>query len=130
MREVIDVKVIKHYKLLVTFDNRVRKIVNIEPFIKGPMFQPLTRKEFFREVMVDREAGTIVWPNEADIDPEVLYNEGKELKRTGQIRRSKYSNVKVYPTQQDSNVWSPRRKNRTKSRIKKNKIYSYIIREE
>jgi hypothetical protein len=38
------------------------------------VFEPLRRDlGLFRSVQVDPEAGTIVWPNGADMDPNVLY---------------------------------------------------------
>jgi hypothetical protein len=37
------------------------------------VFEPVrTDPRFFRSVQVDPELGTIVWPNGADIDPDVL----------------------------------------------------------
>ncbi len=39
----------------------------------GGVFEPLADPPYFREMVVDREAGTIVWPNDADIAPETLY---------------------------------------------------------
>jgi hypothetical protein len=39
----------------------------------GGVFEPLRDPEYFRQLKADPDAGTIVWPNEADIPPEALY---------------------------------------------------------
>lgn len=41
----------------------------------GPMFEPLRDPAFFARVEVDHEIGTIVWPNGADLAPEVLHDQ-------------------------------------------------------
>ncbi len=47
---------------------------SVEPFLRGPIFEPLRRDaKLFRSVRVDEELGTIVWENGADMDPDVLY---------------------------------------------------------
>jgi len=38
------------------------------------VFEPLRDVREFQRVYVDPEAGTIVWPNGADLDPLVLYS--------------------------------------------------------
>jgi hypothetical protein len=43
----------------------------------GGVFEPLRDPAFFRQVRADPEAGTIVWPNEADIAPETLYTQAQ-----------------------------------------------------
>ncbi len=56
-------------------DGTVRD-VDLEKFLRGPIFEPIRADPArFREVSVDRRAGTIVWPNGADIDPDVLYHD-------------------------------------------------------
>ena len=38
----------------------------------GPVFEPLKDPAFFAQVRVDPGSGTVVWPNGADFDPDVL----------------------------------------------------------
>jgi hypothetical protein len=40
---------------------------------RGGVFKPLEDVEFFKQVMVDSEAGTLVWPNDVDLCPDMLY---------------------------------------------------------
>jgi hypothetical protein len=40
------------------------------------VFEPLRQdQQLFRQVRVDPELGTIVWPNGADMDPDVLHGD-------------------------------------------------------
>lgn len=39
----------------------------------GGVFEPLRDPDYFGRLRADPEAGTIVWPNDADIAPETLY---------------------------------------------------------
>jgi hypothetical protein len=48
--------------------------VDLAPYLRGPVFEPLVADPaLFRAVHVDPELRTIVWPNGADMDPDVLY---------------------------------------------------------
>jgi hypothetical protein len=70
---VISAEVCGPYSLRLVFDDGVRKQVNLRRLLKGPVFQPLLDPAEFARVRVDAEAGTIVWPNQADVAPETLY---------------------------------------------------------
>lgn len=50
-------------------------VVDLTPWIEGRtgVFAALRDPAFFAQVSVDPEAGTVVWPNGADLDPDVLY---------------------------------------------------------
>jgi hypothetical protein len=63
------------FRVRLTFSDGSQKIVDLEPYLHGPIFGPLRADpHLFRSVRVDPELGTIVWPNGADIDPDVLYH--------------------------------------------------------
>lgn len=55
------------------FSDGVVRDVDLTPFLRGPIFENLRDPARFLELRVDKELGTIVWPNGADIDPDVLY---------------------------------------------------------
>ena len=74
MLRVIDVDYISDYKLLVTFSDGNRKIVNLEPYLKGEVFGELFDKEKFVQYGLTRV--TIEWANGADLAPEFLYEIG------------------------------------------------------
>lgn len=61
--------------LELVFDDGVAGIVNLDEVLDAydGVFAPLLNPEFFAQVQVDRELGTVVWPNGADIAPETLY---------------------------------------------------------
>ncbi len=53
-------------------------MLDVEPFLWGPAFEPmLASHPTFLQVRVDPEAGTIVWPNGADLAPEMLFERSK-----------------------------------------------------
>jgi len=63
------------YRVHLTFSDGTERDIDLEPYLKGPsVFEPLRDPARFREVAVDPELGTIVWPNGADICPDVLYH--------------------------------------------------------
>lgn len=70
---VVDAKYVSDYKIWVKFDNGEEGEVDLEDLLWGEVFEPLKEKGNFQKFAVDREAGTIVWDNGADIAPESLY---------------------------------------------------------
>ncbi len=59
------------YVIRATLDDRTTKDLDFEPHLWGPMFAPLKDIAVFRSGRVDPETQTVVWPNGADVAPEV-----------------------------------------------------------
>ena len=60
------------YKVRVEFEDGTHKELDLEPYLRGPIFEPVRNdRDVFRSLKV--QDGTITWDNGADIDPDVLY---------------------------------------------------------
>ena len=70
MLEVAGVRHIQNYKLLLEFLDGTSGSVDLERDLDGEVFGPLKNKNLFASVHLDREWGTIAWPNGADLAPE------------------------------------------------------------
>jgi hypothetical protein len=72
IKKIVEAKPIAGFRVAVRFDDGVTKTVDLEPYLRGPIFDPIRLDQTaFRAVKID--GGTLVWPNGADIDPLVLY---------------------------------------------------------
>ena len=72
--DVTQVEVLKGYRLRLEFDDGTSGEVDFTEHVPfNGVFEPLRDPAVFRQVRVDPELGTIVWPNGADIDPFVLH---------------------------------------------------------
>ncbi len=70
---VKDVKALDEYKLLLTFDNDEERIFDMKPYLDKGIFTELKDKAMFNSVRVSYD--TIEWENQADMDPERLYED-------------------------------------------------------
>jgi len=73
------VKQVRHlgeYRLELSFTDDTKGELDFKERVvgRGGVFTPLEDIDFFKRVQVDPEAGTIVWPNEVDFCPDVLYS--------------------------------------------------------
>jgi hypothetical protein len=80
---VTDVRPVGGFRLELVFSDGRRGIVDLTGRIlgRGGDFSALEDPAFFRQVRVDPELGTIVWPNEVDFCPELL----QEWAATGRV---------------------------------------------
>jgi len=75
MIRITAVECLTGFLVRLTFTDGTQKVVDLTPFLRGPVFQQLRDdSQRFRAVKVDPRFGTIVWDNGADIDPDVLYH--------------------------------------------------------
>ena len=67
------VKPLAEYKLLLTFENGEVKLFDMKPYLDKGIFRELKDVSLFKSARVNFD--TVEWENEADIDPETLYED-------------------------------------------------------
>ena len=75
VRRVISAEALDGFRVRLLFDDGVVTIADFSDDLWGPVCQPLRDPEYFRQVRVDEESRTIVWPNGYDPDPDVLHGD-------------------------------------------------------
>ena len=75
LKDIINVTPLGDYHLHLEFEDGASGTVDIRKVVRfRGVFEPLEDEVFFTQVDVNREWGTIFWPNGADLDPDVLYS--------------------------------------------------------
>ncbi|HEY5194093.1 MAG TPA: DUF2442 domain-containing protein [Solirubrobacteraceae bacterium] len=75
MLRVTSIQPLDGYRLLVVFNDGVEREVDCAFLLHGTLGEPLHDPEYFRQVRVDDEARTAVWPNGLDPAPELLHGD-------------------------------------------------------
>ncbi len=76
-RELKRVKAGPEYTLILTFDNGEVKVFDMKPYLNLGIFKELKDLKLFKSVRLSFD--TVEWPNEVDLDPEILYSESKAI---------------------------------------------------
>ncbi|MEZ4861680.1 MAG: DUF2442 domain-containing protein [Caldilineaceae bacterium] len=71
---VVDFAIVAPYTLRIVFDDERVRTINFFPMLRGALYGSLRDLNLFNQVRLDPEAGTLVWPNEADFDPATLHD--------------------------------------------------------
>jgi hypothetical protein len=74
MVRVKSVTALEEFNLRIGFTDGAERVIDVERYLRGPVFEAIRRdRSQFEAVTVDPALGVVVWPNGADIDPDVLY---------------------------------------------------------
>ena len=80
--DVTKVKYLSGHKIAITFEDGVEGEIDLNDLVDFTgVFKLLKDDKGCAQVFVNKDTGTIEWPNGADIDPVVLYAEvtGKDI---------------------------------------------------
>jgi hypothetical protein len=75
MLRITSVQPLDGYRLRVAFNDGLERNVDCTFLLHGTLGEPLRDLEYFRQVRVDEEARTVVWPNGLDPAPELLHGD-------------------------------------------------------
>ncbi len=75
MIDIVNVRYLEGYRVEISFENNVKGIVDLKDYIQqGGVFSHFSDLDYFKKVHVNKELGTLCWPDGVDIAPETLYS--------------------------------------------------------
>ena len=74
---VKSVRPLSEYQLLLTFENGEKKIFDMKPYLDKGIYKELKDESKFKTVRISFDS--IEWCNNADIDPEFLYEKSEKI---------------------------------------------------
>jgi hypothetical protein len=75
MHEIINAEYEGNFKINLFFDSGKSGVVDFSEYINiGGVFELFKDEEYFKKFYIDPEVKTLCWPDEIDLDPDVLYS--------------------------------------------------------
>ena len=92
--DVTKIEFIGIYTLRLTFDDKTHQMIDFEPVLVGQIFGPLRDHQLFSQAQVNKDTGTVEWPNGADFNPVVLHDWPEYKDKISAERHHRYA---VFP---------------------------------
>ncbi len=89
---ITSVSVAGPYSLHLGFNDGTSKTVNLESALSGELYEPLRDPEVFRQVRLDPEVHTVVWPM-VPTSIRLRRMTGMSLKRSGNLKPSGWTRL-------------------------------------
>ena len=75
LKDIVAVTPLENYQLHLKFEDNKEGVVDLSQIIEFTgIFARLQDLNYFQQVKINQEWGTIYWDNGADLDPDVLYS--------------------------------------------------------
>ncbi len=71
--KLTDATYLSDYRLHVRYAHGLEADVDLQDLLDHPFYAPLRDKKLFAHVKVDEECRILIWPNDIDMAPEILY---------------------------------------------------------
>lgn len=88
---VTTAKYLGGFRIYIRLSDGVEGTIDFSKFLKekridDSVYEPLRHVDFFRKVSLDRKQGTLVWPNDIDISPSLLFSLLDSFKKSVESR--------------------------------------------
>lgn len=77
--KIIAVESAKGKRLVVTFNNGIKKLYDCSPLLKSDTFSPLINDALFKSVHVDKHGYGVMWTDDLDLSESELWINGTPI---------------------------------------------------